>query len=382
MNPLIQRAMGAIALSLSLLLTGCSGNLPVTTGSASSVAAGATDGSTATPASAATEAAIAAESGANADAVSVEPVSGTGASYPVVIPHAFGETVLQRQPERIATIAWGNHDVPLALGIVPVGISKANYGVTDGSGLLPWTSAGYRALGVENPVLFDDVAGLDFEAISAAKPDVILAAYSGITKEEYELLSQIAPVVAYPANPWQTYWRDQIVLDATGMGRKTEGEALVAGLEALIDRKTAAHPVLAGKSAVFLYFNPASLGKFYVYMPEDPRAAYLTDLGMTVPDSVKALAEQTDSFALEISAEQADRLSDADLIITYGTPELLPLLQADALLGTIPAIRRGSVAVIADATPLAASGTPSALSIPATIDEYLTLLSAAAAAGT
>ena len=38
---------------------------------------------------------------------------------------------------------------------------------------------------------------LDFEAISDANPDVILAAYSGITQEEYDTLSEIAPVVAY-----------------------------------------------------------------------------------------------------------------------------------------------------------------------------------------
>ena len=44
----------------------------------------------------------------------------------------------------------------------------------------------------------------------------------------------------------------------------------------------------------------------------------------------------------------------------------------------VPAIQRGAVAVIEDGTPLAASGTPSALSIPATIDEYLKIISEAA----
>ena len=50
--------------------------------------------------------------------------------------------------------------------------------------------------------------GLDYEAISDSNPDIILAAYSGITQEEYDLLSEIAPVVAYPENAWQTLWRD------------------------------------------------------------------------------------------------------------------------------------------------------------------------------
>ncbi len=301
-----------------------------------------------------------------------------GSTDSITIKHAFGETVIDKKPERVASISWGNQDVILALGVAPVGISEANYGVTDGSGLLPWTSEGFKKLGVENPVLFHDTDGLDYEAISDAQPDVILAAYSGITKEEYDLLSEIAPVVAYPSLAWQTYWRDQIVLDASGMGMKAEGESMVSDLEKLIADKTAAYPQITDKTAAFFYFNPSDLGKFYVYLPTDPRAAYLTDLGLKSPESVASLAKDSNSFAVEISAENADVLKDIDLIIAYGDQNVLTALQADSLLGTIPAVARGSVVMIPDGTPLAASCTPSALSIPATIDEYLSLIGEAA----
>ena len=299
-------------------------------------------------------------------------------TYPITIQHAFGETIITSKPERVVTISWGNQDVPLALGVIPVGVSEANYGVTDGSGLLPWTAEAFKQLGVENPLLFKDTAGLDYEAISNAEPDIILAAYSGISKEEYELLSAIAPVVAYPEQAWQTYWRDQIMMNANSIGMKAEGEQLVADLEQLIQDKTSQLPQLKDKTAAFFYFNPSDLGKFYVYLPSDPRAAYLTDLGMVFPNSVLELAEGSASFALELSAEGADRLSDVDVMITYGSGTLLEALQQDALLGTIPAVKRGSVAIIQDGTPLAASGTPSALSIQATIDEYLSILGEAA----
>ena len=75
----------------------------------------------------------------------------SAADYPIVIEHAFGETILENKPERIVTISWGNQDLPLALGVVPVGISMANYGVLDGSGLLPWTAAAFSELGVSSP---------------------------------------------------------------------------------------------------------------------------------------------------------------------------------------------------------------------------------------
>lgn len=304
--------------------------------------------------------------------------STTTVTYPITIKHAFGETVIEEKPENIVTISWGNQDVALALGVVPVGVSEANYGVAEGEKLLPWTKEAFDKLGEQNPVLFADSDGLDFEAISDAQPDVILAAYSGVTQEEYDLLSQIAPVVAYPTVAWQTYWRDQIILDATGMGMKTEGEELVAELEALITEKVTAYPQIAGKSAAFFYFSPTDLGKFYVYLPTDPRAAYLEDLGMVVPESVKAMMEGAGSFALELSAENADVLKDVDIIVAYGNEELLKAMQADELIGSIPAVQRGSVALIEDNSALAAAATPSALSIPATIDEFLSIYKEAA----
>lgn len=49
----------------------------------------------------------------------------------MTIKHAYGETIIESEPKNIATISWWNQDVPLALGIVPVGVSKANYGKSD-----------------------------------------------------------------------------------------------------------------------------------------------------------------------------------------------------------------------------------------------------------
>lgn len=361
----INKIVPMIAIALTLTLTACSNRTePAKSGDVT------TEPTAQSQASAQEEAVT--------DETTVTEAPSSAVTYPITIKHAFGETVIEKKPERIATISWGNQDVPLALGVVPVGVSQANYGVTDDSGLLPWTAGAYQGLGVDSPVLFQDTDGLDYEAISNVAPDVILAAYSGITQEEYNLLSEIAPVVAYPALAWQTLWRDQIIMDATGMGRKAEGEQLVTQLEQLIAEKTSEYPQLQGKKAAFFYFNPSDLGKFYIYLPTDPRAAYLTDLGMEFPESVLALAKDSASFSLELSAENVDQLKDIDIMIAYGDESLRRALQADALLSTVPAINRGSIALIQDGTPLAASGTPSALSIPATIDEYLKLIGEAA----
>lgn len=297
-------------------------------------------------------------------------------SYPIVIEHAYGETVIESEPQNIVTISWSNQDVPLALGIVPVGVSKASFGPVNEQGLLPWTSDAFKKLGVENPNVFDDVDGLDYEAIANAKPDVILASYSGITEEEYNLLSEIAPVVAFKNKPWVTYWRDIILEDSLGMGKLEQGEALVNELDTYIEQKVANYPNLAEKKVVFTMFNASDTSSFYAYTSQDPRANFLLDLGFL---PVKAVEDMSDgsTFYVTVSAEKADVLNDADIIVMYGDEEMLKVLQADKIIGKIPAIAAGNVVLLDYSSEIASAVNPTALSIPYSLEDYLALFNTA-----
>lgn len=305
-------------------------------------------------------------------------VSDTAEDGTITVTHALGTTVIPEKPERVATIAWCNHDVALALGVAPVGVSRMNFAV-DETGIFPWAWEKFKELGVENPVVFEDIDGLDYEAIADTDPDVILAGYSGITQEEYDRLSEIAPVIAYPQGAWISTWREQTLINGEGMGMKAEAEQLIADTEALIAEKVAQYPAIEGKSIAFCWLSAADLGTFYIYTNNDPRAAYLNDLGFVVPASVEEAASTDPSaFSITVSAENADRFSDVDVIITYGDEALLEALQADARLGTIPAVKNGAVVLLDSNDVVAASSTPSILSIPYMIDDYLELLNAAA----
>lgn len=345
-----------IPLALTIVLAGCSSNQSNSAASPSPA-----------PAAAATSEAASTEAPAAQDAV----------TYPITIKHALGETVIKSKPERVVTVQWANQDVALALGVVPVGFSAANFGVQDGSGLLPWTADKLKELNVTDPNVFQDTDGLDFEAISDANPDVILAAYSGLTKEDYETLSQIAPVVAYPTAAWATTWREQVLLNAEGMGMKPEGEQLIKDTEALVKDKLSKYPQIAGKKVVWVNFSAEDLSKLHIYTPVDSRVAFLFELGMTYPESITKQITDPTSYSLSLSSENVEALYDADLIVGYGNDELLKTLQADSLIGKIPAIERGSVAFIDSDTPLVAAGTPNPLSIAYTIDEYLALIGGA-----
>ncbi|WP_029145065.1 iron-siderophore ABC transporter substrate-binding protein [Microbacterium luticocti] len=307
------------------------------------------------------------------------PASPASDGFPVTITHAYGTTTIPAQPTRIATVAWGNDEVPLALGVVPVGMAKVTWGDDDHDGVLPWAEDRIAELGGTTPALYDETDGIDFEAVAATKPDVILAAYSGLSRTEYDTLSKIAPVVAYPDVAWGTSYEDMIRMDAAAIGKKAEGDALIQKLHGEVDAALADFPKLKDAKVLFSYIDPADFSKIGFYTSHDTRPGFLQSLGMPVPQVVADESATTDQFYTTVSAEQADRFADVDLFVTYGddADAMIAKLKADPLLGKIPAVAAGHIAVLRNNTPLAASANPSPLSIGWGIHDYFALLSGA-----
>jgi iron complex transport system substrate-binding protein len=307
-----------------------------------------------------------------------DSASDAAGAFPVTIEHAFGETVIESQPERVATVAWSNQEVPIALGVVPVGMAEVTWGDDDGDGVLPWVEEKLEELGAETPVLFDETDGIDFEAVADTQPDVILAAYSGLTQEEYDTLSKIAPVVAYPEVAWGTSYQDMIRLNSAALGLTDEGDVLIEELQGEVDAALANHPALADSTVLFSYIDPSDFSQIGFYTSLDTRPGFLESLGLPLPTVV---AEESDGelFYTSVSAEQADRFADVDVFVTYGDAggSIIEQLQADPLLSQIPAISEGRIAILEESTPLAASANPSPLSIGWGIDPYFALLAGA-----
>lgn len=303
--------------------------------------------------------------------------AGESASYPITIRHAFGTTVITKKPERVATVAWANHEVPLALGIVPVGFAAANFGDDDGDGLLPWVAEKLAELHADKPVLFDEGDGIDFEAVAATRPDVILAAYSGLSQADYDTLSQIAPVVAYPDAPWSTDWREMIRLNSAGLGMAAEGEALIKKIEADIAQTVAGHPELKDKSAMFItHLSASDLSIVNFYTTNDTRVKFFADLGLKSPKSVVE-ASAPGKFSGSISAERIDAFEDVDIVVTYGDQTLLDALAANPLMTRMPAVAKGAL-VMLGRNPVGTAANPTPLSIPWVLKDYVALLGEAA----
>lgn len=299
------------------------------------------------------------------------------AGFPVTMKHAYGETVIKEKPEKIVTLNWNNADSILALGLVPVGTSKMNWGPVTAKGLLPWTEEKFKELGVDNPNVFNDLDGYDYEAIAAAGPDIIVAPYSGMGEKEYERLSEIAPTVPFKDIAWKTTWREQLLEASEAVGMKDEGKKLVEETEKFIKDNVAKYPNLSGKSAALCYINASDLSNFSVYRTIDPRAAYLVDMGFAFPEKVEAQAKDKDSFYVQISSELAvETLSDLDIIITYGDDKTMEAIKNDAIFSKIPAVKEGRVVVLDNAGDLSAACNPSVLSIKSELVNYLDAINA------
>ena len=298
-----------------------------------------------------------------------------GGSEQIVVEHALGTTTIEGKPERVATVNWANEEVPLALGVVPVGMAAANFGDDDDNGVLPWTEDKLEELGAETPVLFDETDGIDFEAVADTQPDVILAGYSGLTQEDYDLLSDIAPTVPYPTTAWATPWREMIQMNSAGMGMAEEGDELITQIEGEIEDAVANYPQIEGASVMFLtHVDTSDLSEVSFYTAHDTRTMFFEDIGMTVAESVQDASAETDGFSATISAEQADMFDDVDVIVTYGGEELIDALEGDPLLSQIPAVQNGAIVTLPGSDPIGTAANPTPLAISWVLEDYLSLI--------
>lgn len=290
----------------------------------------------------------------------------------VKIEHALGEAEITEKPERIVTLGQGSAETAIALGTVPVGMEEYPWG-SDDSGYLPWIHEAVTESGEELPEQFTGGTELDIEAVVELEPDLILAPWSGITQEQYDLLSDIAPTVAYEEEPWVITWREQIEVIAKAMGQPDEAEKLIADIEGQLEE--AARPEYEGITFSYIYNSGA--GSLGVFFPTEQRVEMLSSLGLTVDPVVETLGEYevegTDSAS--IGLENADKLADSDLIFTfYSDDKNRSEVESQELYRQIPAIERGSVVAPTEQPLVTGSSIINPLTVPWALDRFVPLI--------
>ncbi|MEG3616627.1 iron-siderophore ABC transporter substrate-binding protein [Isoptericola haloaureus] len=311
---------------------------------------------------------------------STEDAGGATDEFPVTISHALGETTIESEPQRVATWGWGSTEAALAVGVAPVGVAEQVFTVGE-QALVPWVAEEYEALGAEEPVIFTDPeagASVPYEEFVEADPDLILAPYSGVTEEQYEVLSDIAPVVAYPEGPWTTPWDEIITITADALGRSEAGEQVLTDIDTYFADLAAEHPAFEGKTFAAIVDSPSE-GLVYVYTPADPRVSILEGLGVVSAPSVTELDSSDGGFFYTLSYEELDRLeSDFLIAYTYTEEEAETFGESDEL-QAIPAIADGNVVKVVGNVAVSSVSPPTALSydwpdgVPAIVDQLAEL---------
>ncbi|MFT7835507.1 iron-siderophore ABC transporter substrate-binding protein [Saccharothrix sp. BKS2] len=231
------------------------------------------------------------------------PESGQGAAPgAVTVDTRFGPVTVEEPPTRVVALGWSDAETALALGVQPVGASDwLGFG---GKGVGPWAEGLYR----QAPQLLGTTE-IDYEAVAALQPDLILNTRSDNDQAKYETLAKIAPTIGAPKDVIQygTTWEQQVELVSKALFKEDEGRKIISDLQA----KFADNRKFDGKTTVVgAYFD----GKFGAYVSGDARTDFMRAIGFTPRREVEELA--SGSFYVDISAERLDLLA-ADLTVLF-----------------------------------------------------------------
>lgn len=275
-------AMIAMLLLVMVVASGCGASASGGDGGANPAAA---PGETA-PAPAQTNGANEGEAnGGSETAAASEPIR--------TIEHAMGRTDVAGTPVKAVTLFQGATDAALALGVQPVGAVEAWIEQ-------PWylyirdKMDGVTNLGSENQP--------NLEAITALKPDVIIASKTRHEKI-YEQLSAIAPTVMTEE---VHIWRESLALTAEALNKQEEEKAF---LEAW-DRKVAEFKEkmgdrLANTEVAVVDFRADHVRIVYTGFA----ALVLDELGIPRPDNQKG-----ESWGVKLTTKENIPQMNADVI--------------------------------------------------------------------
>lgn len=306
------------------------------------------------------------------DSAASKPGSSENKAFPVTIDHKYGSATIKAEPKRVVTVGLTDQDALLALGVVPVATTEWLGGYPGAIG--PWAKD--KVGDAKMPqVLKDTGKGPQFEKIAKLKPDLILALYSGLTKEHYETLSKFAPTVAQPKE-FQDYgipWQDLTKTVGKAVGKTAEADKVVKEVEARFAEEREEHPEF--KDAEGLVATPYE--GLFVYGSQDTRSRVLTSLGFKMPADLDKVIG--DEFGANISKERTDLLdADALVWIVGDIAKDRDKLHKDGLYGDLNVVKEQREVYVAESGDYGnAISFVSVLSLPYQLDRLVPQLAAA-----
>lgn len=291
-----------------------------------------------------------------------EPAGASGPSRSVE--HKYGTTEVSGQPIRIVTVGLTEQDYVLALGAAPVAVREW-FGEHPGV-LWPWARQvlGDRPLPEVLPV-----EGINFEQIVSLKPDLVLGVNSGLTQQEYDTLSKIAPTVAQPRGyaDYGAPWQDITRAVGRAMGREQQAEELIGSVEGRCVRARREHPEFAGSTGLLA---TSIGGEAYAYA-EGPAPSFLTQLGLELLAAAAGLFTGENRPPVQVSLERLKGL-EADALLLGVYDNTGPGVAGQRVYQELDVVRQGRDLIMPETSPVnGALSFGSVLSLPTALDELV-----------
>ncbi|HEU5486919.1 MAG TPA: ABC transporter substrate-binding protein [Microlunatus sp.] len=286
--------------------------------------------------------------------------------FPTTVTHVYGKTTIEADPQRIVVIGYTEQDVLLALGLKP--IATTQWVGDEPYAVFPWAK---DELGDAKPTVLESVEGLQVDRIKELEPDLIIGTNSGLTRQDYDALSKVAPTIpnsGASGNDYYEPWTSQTVLVGQAVGRQAQAQKLVDDLTQRFADLAAAHPQFDGITAA-LAEAPYDDGSVIAW-PDGLGTEFLTGLGFTIPESLSSYVSD-DVAQAQIPGKDASVMNDAKVII-WGTDTVEDGadIEKDKILGKLDAVKDGRS--IYTGEPLtSAIYFSSILSLPYVLDELV-----------
>ncbi|MBM7441949.1 iron-siderophore ABC transporter substrate-binding protein [Streptomyces sp. HB132] len=286
----------------------------------------------------------------------------TEGAFPAKVATKFGEVTVDKAPQRVVALGWGDAETVLALGGQPVGAS--DWLAFGGEGVGPWAEGRYD----ESPQMIGTLEP-EYEKIAALRPDLILDTKSSGDRTRYDTLSKIAPTVGVPegGDQYKLSWEKQTEMVAAAMGVPEKGEKLIAATEAKFADAVKAHPEFKGSTITLGSRTSEGYG---AYVSGTGRVDFVERLGFENNPAIEA--EAGEGFSVSVSKENLDLL-DADL--TVMAPIGIPAtdISDDPLYEAVPSVKAGRSLVFDDKGISTAFATDSVLSTGYALEKVVPL---------
>lgn len=282
-------------------------------------------------------------------------------AFPFTVDHKFGSTEITAPPEKIIAVDTQWIDVLIALDHPPSAYPVDHFANTQ----YPW-----RGDALDDSATLDASDGIDYEAIRAQQPDLIVGTWAIEDETIYGLLNDIAPTTPSFSGRQVENWEDLATLTGRILDREDDAAKLIEDTHAAVAAVADELPGLDGKTFVMANYV-AGDGITVVADPEDGASSLFGQLGMTITSTITDNPDAAEG-RVTISTELIEQL-DADvlLLLTNGT-NVADIPGYDSL----PAVRSGADIELdyLDATAL---NTPSPLSILYMLEQLRPALEAA-----